>query len=474
MPSPLSLDEDAMRRLGYQAVDALVSHYQTVAAKPVAPAERDQFSLPRRLRRFPRRRQPADEVLSAALESVFTNIMQLTHPRFYAYIPGPSNYIGALADFIAAGFNVFAGTAPRNLGAYEVERRTVRWLCDLAGLDERAGGVFVSGGSVASLTALTAARHIQLRDRSADAVAYYSAETHSSVERALFILGFAKRQCRVIPVDQRFRIDLAALRAAVAEDKRRGLRPFCVVGNAGTTNTGAVDPLRQLAAVCRQEKMWFHVDAAYGGGGLLSASERRQFAGIEAAHSIALDPHKWLFQPYECGCVLARDPAWLRAAFRRLPDYMRDSDEAGVDNFRDLSPQVTRAFKAFKLWLSLQVFGTDAFRQAVERGIEMAKFSESCLAARECWEIVSPATLGVVAFRYVIAGRGEERLDELNAAIIERINDDGFAYFSSTVLNGRKVNRICPLHPALTRDDITRTIARLEAIAEDLLKEAKR
>lgn len=468
-PPLLGLDAETMRDLGYQAVDALVEHYTTINQKSVVPGKLDQDCLPESLTSFPKDKQDPGQVLSASLESVLSNTMKIIHPRFYAYIPGPSNYVSAIADFMSSGFNVFAGTAPENMGCYEVEQNTVRWLCDLAGMDEKAGGLFVSGGSVASLTGLAAARHIKLNDHTDKTTIYFSAETHSSVERALFILGFKKEQYRIIPVDKEFRIDMTALRAEISKDRQAGLQPFCIIGNAGTTNTGAVDPLDQLAAICEQESIWFHIDAAYGGGGLLSTTERHRFNGIESADSIALDPHKWLFQPYECGCTLVKDPTWLRDTFRRLPDYMRDSDDQKTMNFRDMSPQVTRSFKAFKLWLSLQVFGIETFAQAVEEGLALARFTQSYLEEREHWEIISPATLGIVAFRYVVDGYSNDALDDLNAEIIQRINDDGFAYFSSTILNGQKVNRIAPLHPALTEDDITETVIRLEEIARQLI-----
>ncbi|MFQ5660716.1 MAG: pyridoxal phosphate-dependent decarboxylase family protein [Gammaproteobacteria bacterium] len=467
--NPLALDEETMRQLGYQAVDTLVQHYADVRNKPVVSPARAGRCLPESMLGFsPGGKDPCG-VLQTTIDSVFEQCMHLIHPRFFAYIPGPSNFVSAIADMLVSGFNIFAGTAPHNLGPYEIECATIRWLCNLAGMNEEAGGLFVSGGSVASLTALAVARQIKLENQIEDTVIYYSSETHSSIDRALFILGFREDQIRELPPDNQLRLAPDQLEAAIKQDRAAGRRPFCLVGNAGTTNTGAVDPLDALADICQRESLWFHVDAAYGGGALLTEQERAQFNGIERADSIALDPHKWLFQPYECGCILVREREWLRTTFRRLPDYMRDTDAGpGMTNYRDMSPQVTRSFKAFKLWLSLQVFGIDAFRQAVERGLELARFTQEYLQKRPAWEVVTPATLGVVTFRYVVDHYTDQELDRINSALIDRVNDDGFAFFSSTLLFGKRVNRICPLHPGLTQDDITQTVERLEAIAEEL------
>ena len=463
----LQLDKESMRQLGYQAIDALVEHYETVPDKPVVSPLREGDCLPQELKIFPATAQDPSKVLETALGNVFKDVMQIVHPRFYAYIPGPSNFVSAIADFVSSGYNIFAGTTPNNLGAYEVEHFTIRWLCDLVGMDENAGGLFVSGGSVASLTGLTVARHIKLNDDISNSIIYCSKETHSSIDRALFILGFKKENIHEIAIDENMRMIPAELSSAVATDKAAGKKPFCVVGTAGTTNIGAVDPLDELATICKKESLWFHIDAAYGGGGLLAKSVREQFTGIEQADTVALDPHKWLFQSIECGCILVRDPKWLKNTFRRLPDYMRDTDTGPETmNYRDMSPQVTRAFKAFKLWLSLQVFGTDAFSEAVEYGLELARLTQKILEERECWEVVTPATLGIVTFRYRKEGLSNPELDEFNGVLIELMTEDGFAFCSSTILFGKKVIRMCPLHPRLTQDDIVQTIEKFEELAE--------
>lgn len=465
-PGVLALEAQAMRALGYRAVDALVEHYGRLDARPAVawsePGERAS-GLPAGFREEAR---DAQEVLTLALEWVIGQSMQLTHPRFFAYIPGPSNFVSALADFLASGFNVFAGTAPHNLGPYEVERQVIAWLGELTGLGAGAGGLLVSGGSVASLTALAVARRRKLGDRVDDAVAYCSTQTHSCIERGLAILGFRPAQLRALPADGALRLDPQAVAAAVAADRAAGRRPFLVVGTAGTTNTGAVDPLAALADLCAREDLWFHVDAAYGGGALLADRVRPRFTGIERAHSVALDPHKWLFQPIECGAVLVRDPEWLRETFRRLPEYMRDTDAApGQYNYRDLGLQVTRGFRAFKLWLSLHIHGVGAFRRAVERGLALAEAAEAMVRARPGWEIVTPAELGVLTCRRLAPGLDDGALDALNAELAREISRSGFAFLSTTIVRERRVLRFCPIHPETTEADLAETFDRLDAIA---------
>ncbi|MEM7282952.1 MAG: aminotransferase class I/II-fold pyridoxal phosphate-dependent enzyme [Pseudomonadota bacterium] len=466
--NPLALDKESMRKFGYAAVDAIVEYFDGVDQQSVVPPKSRQ-SLPRNLQEFSEEPKPIDTLLKDSLSGVFDDCMNLIHPRFFAYIPGPGNFVSTVGDLLVSGHNVFAGISPHNLGAQIVEANTIRWLCDLADMPETAGGLFVSGGSVAILTGLAAGRTRILKDRVEGARIYCSDQTHSSVERALGLLGFDSSQLREVNVKPDFRIDVTDLERQICADAESGYKPFCIIGNAGTTNTGAVDPLDELAAIAAKHELWFHVDAAYGGGALLSQRGKRQLEGIGLADSISFDPHKWLFQPYENACVLVKDPATLRDTFRRVPDYMRDSDQPQhLTNYRDMSPQVTRGFKAFKLWLSLHAYGVSAFRQSVDHGLDMAEYFQSVLEKRKNWQVVTPATLGVVTFRYLFDGNAEQQ-DELNRELIQCINEDGYAFFSSTRIHGRDVNRGCPINPALTHADIDSTVAKLEELAQSLL-----
>jgi aromatic-L-amino-acid decarboxylase len=468
----LSLTPEEMRGLGYRVIDLLVEHFEGLAEKGVfsVPEQSEPGAFPRRP--IPERGLPPEEVLEAVRADVFGAMAHLSHPRFFAFIPSPSNFVGVLADALASGMNAFLGSWAVAQGPARIELEVLEWLRRVCGLPETAGGLFVSGGSVANLTALAAARHLRLRDRVGGAVVYCSDQTHSSIDRALRLLGFADDQLRRLPSDGQFRLDVSALGRAVSEDRRAGLKPFCVVANAGTTNTGAVDPLTALVAFCREQGLWLHADGAYGAPAVLSESGRRALEGLGGADSLSLDPHKWLFQPIEIGAVLLRDREDLRRTFRVLPEYLRDVEGVeGETNFRDYGIQLTRGFRALKLWMSLQVFGEAGFRAAVGRGIELAEFAEGCVRVRDGWEVMAPAQLGVVAFRFAPPSADPGAHDRMNRTLLEELNRGGPAMLSSTELRGRTALRMCTINPRTSEDDIRSTVERLAELAGRLSTE---
>lgn len=469
-PQYLRLSTAEMKRLGYAAVDMLVEHFNGVEAQPVVGDQAWRPTTGVLAEPFSAQGKSAHEVLSAVRNEVFEHCIHINHPRFFGYVPGSSNFVSVIADQLASGFNIFSGTNQGNLGPITVERNTISWLCAQFGMAEGAGGLFASGGSAASLMALTAARHAQLDDRTEAAVVYCTKETHTCIDRSLFMLGLREDQIVKLEPDQNLRLDPADLLAAIARDRAAGRVPFCVVASAGTTSSGSVDPLAAIADICMRERLWLHVDAAFGGGAILTERGRKRMAGIERADSIAVDPHKWLFQPYECACVLVKDPNCLRRAFSDVADYERDGDVGpGEMNYREMGLQRTRSFKALKLWMSLQVFGVDAFRRAVDHGLDLAEAAERLLRARERWEIVTPGSFGVVTFRYLAPGLSAAELDELNRAMTAAMTESGYAHMSTTVIFGKKVQRMCLNRLDATEADVTETIERLEAIAAKLL-----
>jgi glutamate/tyrosine decarboxylase-like PLP-dependent enzyme len=317
----------------------------------------------------PRSGSDPERVLREAIDDVLVPAMRVDHPRFLAYVPLPSNYIGMLADAMVSGLGIFAGTWQAASGAAAAELATLRWLSELFGLPDTAGGLFVDGGSSANMYGLIVARRAMLDDQQADGVIYASDQTHSWIGRTLRVLGFQPPQLRLLPADVDYRLRPSDVRAAVAADRAAGRRPFCVVATSGTTSTGSVDPLADLAALCREEGLWFHVDGAFGGPAVLTQEGRKLLAGIEQADSLALDAHKWLFQPLEAGAVLVRDVTLLESIFSTHPEYLLDAAAHDREvNFSDRGIQLTRSFRAFKLWLSLKVFGLDAFEQACSTG----------------------------------------------------------------------------------------------------------
>jgi len=469
----LELSRDEMRAMGYQVVDILVEHFATLHDQPVR-GWASRADLEARFRE-PAPDGPSDPaaVLARLERDMMPFFTRVTHPRHFAFIPIPSNFVGAMADALASGLNPFLGTWFAGSGPSEIEVVTIDWLCKECGLPPESGGLFVSGGSVANLTALGAARHARLEVRGqspTDAVVYFSDQTHSCVERALAVLGFRADQMRKIPADDRFRLPLAALATAIAADRAAGRIPFCVIANAGTTNTGAVDPLPELAALCRREDLWLHVDGAYGAAAVVCDRGRRALAGIEQVDSLALDPHKWLFQPAECGCVLVRDRRLLLDTYTVHPEYLQDVHrDAEAVNFCDYGIQLSRGFRALKLWMTIQVFGMDNLRAAVEHGFVLAETAEALLRAGGPWEVFTPAEMGIVSFRFIAPGCSEERLDALQIEIVDRLLEGGWAVVTSTRLAGHNALRLCTINPRSTVDDVRGTIERMARIGEELV-----
>jgi glutamate/tyrosine decarboxylase-like PLP-dependent enzyme len=446
-----------MRRLGYLVVDRIVEHLEALPDLP--PIRAGDAGALRAALGGPPPEQPSDP--ERALELLFEQVLPFgqlgDHPRFFARIGSPSNYVGVLADAAASGFNVFTGSWTGGAGAATVELVVVDWLRELCGLPGESEGVLVSGGSTGTITALAAARRARLGGRpEPGAVVYASDQAHASNARALDVLGFAPEQLRRLPADTAFRLAPAAVHEAMMVDVAAGRRPFCVVATAGTTSSGAVDPLAELAELCAEHGLWLHVDGAYGAPAVLCPAGRAALRGLERADSLVLDPHKWLFQPYELGCVLVREPGLLERTFALEGDYLRDVT-GGEVNFRDRSLQLTRGGRALKLWLSIRVFGLAAFRDAVARGIALAEHAEVLLSARPGWEVVAPAQLGIVCFRR--AGDDEEQ-----SRIADAMVRDGFAAPSTTVLGGRAVLRLCTINPRTTFEDVERTIERMESV----------
>jgi aromatic-L-amino-acid/L-tryptophan decarboxylase len=458
----LQLSRDAMLMLGHEIVAMIVDHMESVCTKPVV-RKMSRSSLERRLREpLPERGVGVGTVIGQLQQDVFSNIMHNDHPRCFSFIPGPSNFVSVMADALASGFNVIAADWLDASGPSEVELVTVDWLRQLCGLPQSAGGLFVSGGSMANLISLRTARYVMLRERIAGAIVYCSDQTHSSVERALQVLGFESTQLRKLPADDTFRLSVARLKQEVAADRSAGRVPFCVIANAGATNTGAVDPLIETAEVCKKERMWLHVDGAYGAPAVLCEKGRALLQGLELADSLSLDPHKWLFQPFEIGCALVRDVHLLKEAFAIRPEYLKDLESTGGEiNFCDYGIQLSRSFRALKLWMSLKVFGLEAFREAVARGFALAEFAETLLRASPHWEIVTAASMGIVTFRFVHEKASLQDVDEINRRIVDEIFKEGFATVSSTSLRGRKVLRLCTINPRTTEDDLRQTIYRL-------------
>jgi glutamate/tyrosine decarboxylase-like PLP-dependent enzyme len=458
-PTRLELSPEEMRRFGYRVVDLLVQHFSTMGESPVGAKRSPGELLPRFAGPPPETPADPQQLLARLEQDVFPNNLHVDHPRFFAFVPGPGNFVSTMADALASGFNIFNGTWLGGSAAAAIELTVIGWFRTFCGFPETAGGLFVSGGSAANLTALHTARVAKQANLQRQPVVYFSDQTHYSIERALGVIGFPRELFRKIPSDDRFRLPIEQLRAEIRADRKAGLHPFCVIANAGTTSTGAVDPLPELADLCEEEDLWLHADGAYGAATMICERGQKKLAGLDRVDSLSLDPHKWLFQPFECGCVLVRDASKLKSAFQLMPEYMRDVHRnAAETNPADYGIQLSRGFRALKVWLSINTFGLAAFRDAVTRGFELAEFAERELRRRRTWEILSPAEMAIVAFRY---GRD----DALQTRLVESMLRDGFAFLTSTTLKGVTALRLCTINPRTTEDDIVQTINRLEKFA---------
>jgi aromatic-L-amino-acid decarboxylase len=448
----LELPPEEMRRLGYRAIDRLVDHLEGLRELPPIRTA-DTSDLPWLLEPCPEEPSDPAMALDQAFDDVLAYGMQATHPRLFARVPSPSNYVAILAQLAAVGVNGFSASWLSGSGASAAELTVLDWMRGWLGLPAGAEGILVSGGSLGNLTALAAAA----ADRGADrprATGYVSDQTHATVERAWRVLGFDPAHLRSLASDDRQRLPVEAVRRAIEDDRAAGLEPFVVVATAGTTSTGAVDPLPELADVSVAESLWFHVDGAYGAFGVLAETGRRALGGIDRADSVTLDPHKWLFQPYELGAVLVRSPGVLEGAFSLDGAYLRDH-AAGDVQLRNRGVELSRGARALRVWLSLRVFGLAAFREAVAHTIALAEHAETVLRARPDWEVLSPAQLAIVCFAPT---QGD--VDE----IVGRAVADGYAAPSSTVVNGRVALRLCTINPRTTFEEIETTIDRFEAL----------
>jgi len=448
---PLGLESGEMRRLAHWVADRVVDHFEHGADGPAiraAPPDELRCALG-----GPVPEEPGDPLraMETLVEVVLANMQHGDHPRYFARVPSPASFAGVLGDWLGTGFNAIASSWAGGSGPAAVELVVIDWLRALLGMPAGTEGILVSGGSHANLMALIVARHAH-----GPGVAYLSDQTHASIARGLVAGGFPPADIRVLAGDGDFRLAPAAVAEAVAADRAAGRRPGLVVATAGTTNCGAVDPLPALGDLCDAERLWLHVDGAYGAPAALCDAGRETLTGIDRADSLVVDPHKWLFAPYDVGCLLVRRPGALEQAFTMTPEYLADATggEGEVD-LRDRTLELTRRARALKLWLALRTYGAGRMRDAVARGIGLAVYAERGLRADDRWEVVTPAQLGIVTFAWRDAGAAE------HAARAAALARDGYAAVTSTTLGGRSVLRLCTINPLTTEHDIDATLERL-------------
>lgn len=452
-PRPLEPDLAEMRRLGNAALEFATSYVEGI---PDAPASGDiDPALHAAIRQtIGERGGSLDEAL-ALFDRATAEGFNTTGPGFMAYIPGGGLYAAAVADFLACVVNRYVGIAPPAPAMVEIEWRVVRWLCELFGYPDAARGILTSGGSIANFSAIVAARH-RLGDDIAGGVLYVTDQAHHSVAKAARLAGFPQDAVQLVPRDGELRMDVAAVGTMIAEDRGAGRRPCAIVSSAGTTNTGAVDPLAELADLAEREEVWLHVDGAYGGFFQLTERGRESFRGMERADSITLDPHKGMFLPYGTGALLARDGEALRAAHSVTADYLQDlvQDEE-LPSFGEYSPEFTRSFRGFRVWLPLMLHGVGAFRSALDEKLDLARFFHDALVDTPGLEVPWEPELTVIPFR--VAGKAETA-NEATHELLLRVNASRRVFFSSTTIDGFVYIRPCIVVHRTHRDRIEEAV----------------
>lgn len=469
----LELSSEEFRRLVAGATERILAHLAALPEQPAAATE-GGAELARSLAEpIPQSGRPWTELLELLFEKVIPVSFNTAGPGYLAYIPGGGLPHTAVADLVADATNRYVGVFAAAPGLAQIEANVVRWFCDMVGYPPGSGGILTSGGSLSNFSALVAARRERLPDDFLSGTIYASDQTHHSVQKAALLAGFPAESVREVASDGAFRVRPDELARRIDADRRSGRRPFLVVGNAGTTNTGAVDDLRALADLCAAKGLWFHVDAAYGGFFLLTARGRSRLAGIERADSITLDPHKGLFLPYGTGCLLVRDRDALKRAHALSADYMPSmQDDPDLVDFNLLSPELSRGWRGLRVWLPLKMHGVGPFQRNLDEKLDLAEWATEELRGIPQIEIVAEPQLSIVAFRMRGGKSGERDRDGLNRELLTRINARKRVYLTGTTLTTRFAIRICVLSFRTHRDRMEQALDDIRAAVAELSAEA--
>lgn len=469
--SSLDLSEAAMNELSMQTTALVLDYFARVSELPVFPETSAGTSLRRLGAEIPLEGEPIGKLLNDC-RAMFDASRHNGHPRFFGYVASPATAPGAFADLICSALNENVTCWRSGPAATEVEQLVVRWLGSLTGFSDNAQGLLTSGGSLANLTAILIAQRARADNDTARTglwnsqtpmTIYVSDQIHMSIPKAADVLGLGRDHVRVVLSDDHFRMDTRALRALIESDANNNFKPFCIVASAGTVNTGAVDALDEIAAIAKEFGLWFHIDGAYGALAALDERKRALFAGIEQADSLSLDCHKWLYTPLDAGCLLFRDEAAARAAFSaNEADYIKVHEQTAGESFAfwDYGIELSRRFRALKIWMTLRYYGLRKIREAISQDNALAEYLAQRVSEAEDFELLAPVELSICCFRYVPAKfvfnieQRDAELDDLNTRIMHAVQRGGEAYISNATVKGKFALRACITNFRTTRADI--------------------
>jgi glutamate/tyrosine decarboxylase-like PLP-dependent enzyme len=481
-PADASLDitEAELHELSSRVTQLVTEYFSEVATLPVFPNTWGGKTIGEIGASLPLAGEPLEALLNDCRQ-IIENSRHNGHPRFFGYVASPATAPGAFADLIASALNTNLTSWRSGPAGTEIERTVINWLASLIGYstsERPAHGLLTSGGSMANMTALLMAHRAKSPDvastglwNSEPMTIYASDQIHMSIPKAADMIGIGRAQVRLIPTDDRFRMKVELLRETIAADLKNGLKPFCIVGSAGTVNTGAVDPLDEIADVANEFQLWFHIDGAYGALAALDETKRPLFRGLERADSISLDPHKWLYVPIDSGCLLFRDEARARAAFAfEGADYIKvhEQNEAEAFAFWNYGPELSRRFRALKIWLTLRYYGVQRIARTISEDNLVAAYLGEQVKAAADFELLAAPELSICCFRYVTPGLAEAELDELNTQIMNLVQRGGRAYLSSATIRGKFALRACITNFRTTRADIDYTLQIIREAAREL------
>ncbi|HEV2276646.1 MAG TPA: aspartate aminotransferase family protein [Acidobacteriaceae bacterium] len=464
------MNPSEFRQIGHHVVDLLADYFEHIEEKPVFPDVDPRLLTQLFNEPLPSQGEPADQVLAEVEEKLLPYSTHVGHPGYMGLITPSPNPVGVIGDFLCSALNQNVGTYSVGPAGVAMERRVVRWLTDLAGYSRAAGGNLTSGGLMANFIGLKLARDWATGDRaqhdglSGKWAVYVSEERHVSVDKAVDAVGLGRNGLRPLPTDDRFQVRLDALESAIANDKARGIRPMCIVGIFGSTNTGAVDDIRALRAIADREHMWLHADAAYGGGMLLSHLSPMRDGGLELADSITIDPHKWFYAPLDAGAILVKDERRLTASFGMKPSYLTDEMEGADQRYQYYVHgfEQSRRFRGLKVWMSFKRYGTEQIGEWIDNNIRQARHLYNLVAENPDFEAATEPPMSAICIRWRKGDLDEAESKKLHTAVVERVEKSGKFWISTTELKGKTWFRINPVNFRTRTEHMEQLLALLE------------